>query len=260
MIERESLLEYARRNSIDPFWVENDYLQHIALMQLYQELSNEPIFKGGTALQKVYGLNRLSRDLDFNFSEKNSARMNQNLESVAKKMSSYYETSFNGPTKLKHGEGYTLMINGPSYKKTGRQHQLPITFNTEEKTDLKPIFKTINPGTIYNDPDLHVYSLLVMDEMEILAEKVRAVITRKVVEPRDFYDIWFMLNQKVNLDMDLAKKKIEFDRARFSISAFKNRLRSVKTNWDMDLKPLVKSLPAYNEVARYIISRFDSKL
>jgi len=32
---------------------------------------------------------------------------------------------------------------------------------------LKPDFKAINPGMIYKDPDLHAYSLLVMNIEEI---------------------------------------------------------------------------------------------
>ena len=45
--------------------VESDYLQHILLLLLSRRAGNWLVFKGGTALQKAYGLNRFSDDLDF---------------------------------------------------------------------------------------------------------------------------------------------------------------------------------------------------
>ncbi len=45
--------------------VESDYLQHILLLFLSRRAGNWLVIKGGTALQKAYGLNRFSDDLDF---------------------------------------------------------------------------------------------------------------------------------------------------------------------------------------------------
>ncbi len=253
MIGRDAILEYSRRKRVNPFWIENDYLQYIVLMELYKEFSNELVFKGGTALQKVYGLERLSRDLDFNLQ---GIEPGPKLERSTRGINDYYKASCRGPEKLKHGLSFMFYINSPSYEATGRQHQMPITFNLEEKVMLKPMFKTINPGAIYRDPDLHTYSLLAMDESEILAEKVRAAMTRKDTEPRDFYDIWFMLNKGVPLDMAMVSKKLNFAHSVFSIAYFRSRLRGVKENWKQDLGPLIDPLPEYGEVAKYIIHQF----
>jgi len=87
MMSREDILAYARTQGIDPFMIENDYLQHIALTCIYSEFSNELVFKGDTALQKLYGLNRLSRDLDFNLIEGNEEAK---LSKAVKRISDYH--------------------------------------------------------------------------------------------------------------------------------------------------------------------------
>jgi len=145
MMSREDILAYARTQGIDPFMMENDYLQHIALTCIYSEFSNELVFKGGTALQKLYDLNRLSRDLDFNLIEGDEEAK---LSKVVKRISDYYTCRIATKQKVKHGIDYKLQIEGPSFEATGIRHVLPITINKEEKPLLKPDFKTINPGII----------------------------------------------------------------------------------------------------------------
>ena len=48
---------------------EKDYLQHIVLSRIFSRIGSEIIFKGGTSLQKCFGLDRFSEDLDFTASE-----------------------------------------------------------------------------------------------------------------------------------------------------------------------------------------------
>ena len=255
MIGREELGIYAKRRGVDPFLIENDYLQHIALICMYEQFSNELVFKGGTALQKVYGLERLSRDLDFNLL---SGDPDAKIERVAKRIGDYYPTSITGPKKIKHGVGYRMHIEGPSFGSTGMRHILPITFNKEEGILLKPDFKSINPGMIYEDPDLHTYSLLVMNIKEMMAEKVRALATRKEVKPRDLYDLWFLLSNGYVLDMSLVRKKIEYDHAVFSLGKLEERIREIGPLWNSDLKPLTKNLPEYGVAANLLLNELGT--
>ncbi len=256
MIDAESLYVYAKRLGVDPFWIENDYLQHIALYALYSEHYNELVFKGGTALQKAYGLNRLSRDLDFDIL---GGIEEKKLIAASKTFGSYYPCELSKPKKVKYGLGYRLTIEGPLYRQTGVKHILPLTFNTEEKPELKPVFKTINPGLVYSDPDLHTYSVLIMDPKEMMAEKIRALITRDEAKPRDLYDIWFMLNSNIPVDMEMAKRKVEFDHARFSKKILKDKIREIGASWDEDLKPVIRNLPAYAEVSKYVLHALGLK-
>ncbi len=253
MIDRDEILIYAKRRGVDPFFIENDYLQHIALICIYYEFSNELIFKGGTALQKIYGLDRLSLGLDFNLLE---GEINQKLVRAVKRMNDYYPSSIADSKKIKHGIGYKVHIESPSSGVIGMPHILPLTFNTEEKLAMKPDFRTINPGMVYKDPDLRTYSLLVMNIVEIMAEKSRALVTRKEVKPVDLYDLWFLLNSGFELDTGLVRKKIEYDHASFSMERLKARIDEIKLLWMSDLKPLTKKLLGYEEVLKAVLSAF----
>jgi predicted nucleotidyltransferase component of viral defense system len=142
------------------------------------------------------------------------------------------------------------------FEATRIRHVLPITINKEEKPLLNPDFKTINPGMIYKDPDLHAYSLLVMNIKEIAAEKVRALLTRKEAKSRDLYDLWFLLSNNFSIDIGLVEKKMQFDHAVFSIKRLKARIKEIEPIWESDLKPLTKMLPSYEEAARIVLQAF----
>jgi predicted nucleotidyltransferase component of viral defense system len=65
MLTRNDLLPYKEATGFNLGQIEKDYVQHLFLMNLYRRVGDEIAFKGGTALQKTYGLNRFSEDLDF---------------------------------------------------------------------------------------------------------------------------------------------------------------------------------------------------
>ncbi|MDE1825889.1 MAG: nucleotidyl transferase AbiEii/AbiGii toxin family protein [Candidatus Micrarchaeota archaeon] len=257
MIDREAILGYARANSLDPFWVENDYLQHIVLECVFGSISSELSLKGGTALQKVYGLNRLSRDLDFNLSD--SGLVNH-FEKGIDAVNDFYDTSYQTPEKVRHGLGYTINIRGPSFGPLNAPHIMKATVNLQEKLALKPAFKSINPSTIYKDPDLHTYSMLAMDMEEIFAEKVRALLTRKSVEPRDLYDLKFMIDYGAKVNPLLIRDKLAFDHSKFSIKSFRARVREVKLHWEKDLSGIIRELPSYDEAATRVLDAVVQKM
>ena len=70
MLNRNELEKYKIGLGFNIWQVERDYLQHLILLFLSKRIAGELIFKGGTALQKAFGLNRFSIDLDFTQSEK----------------------------------------------------------------------------------------------------------------------------------------------------------------------------------------------
>ena len=65
-----------------------EYIQNYILNFVYtSSLYKEMLFTGGTCLRKVYGLNRLSEDLDFNYEG------NFSIEDFSNSLKSYLETS-----------------------------------------------------------------------------------------------------------------------------------------------------------------------
>ena len=63
MITKNDLEQY--KTFIDPYQIEKDYLQDLILYNIYKTTKNAFVFKGGTALSKVYHTDRFSEDLDF---------------------------------------------------------------------------------------------------------------------------------------------------------------------------------------------------
>jgi predicted nucleotidyltransferase component of viral defense system len=74
MISRNELEEYAQIKKLNLGQAEKDYFQQIFLSILYGRFGKELIFKGGTALNKAYGLDCFSEDLDFTLSKEEKIR------------------------------------------------------------------------------------------------------------------------------------------------------------------------------------------
>ena len=81
MIRKEKLAEVAQLKGISEKNAEKDYLQELLLHYIYKHVADLFVFKGGTALYKVYNLNRFSEDLDFSL-----IKRKVDLEKILKKV------------------------------------------------------------------------------------------------------------------------------------------------------------------------------
>ncbi|MBM3303587.1 MAG: nucleotidyl transferase AbiEii/AbiGii toxin family protein [Candidatus Aenigmarchaeota archaeon] len=74
MIPKEMLVEAAKRKGLkNREHIEKDYFQDLFLYHLCRK-TNALVFKGGTALYKIYSLQRFSEDLDFSLLGKTDVR------------------------------------------------------------------------------------------------------------------------------------------------------------------------------------------
>lgn len=100
--------------------------------------------------------------------------------------------------------------------------------------------------------DIPAFDLPVLSEREILAEKVRALLTRR--QPRDLYDIYHLIDRSVEIDPRLAQSKLEYYDLTYDEVTLLERARSFESEWAL-LEPLVYSrLPAFDSV----IEKLDS--
>jgi len=78
-----------------------------------------------------------------------------------------------------------------------------------------------------------------LSKEEILAEKIRALVTRS--KGRDLYDLWYLLNQGVSFRFDLIREKLRYYHLEnISREAIIKRARSFsKKNFITDLRPFV---------------------
>lgn len=234
MLSYEELENVAKLKRLALTNAEKDYLQDLTLFSIYSNVGKELVFKGGTCLYKIYKLNRFSEDLDFTLNQR------LDMEKISHKIVSDL-TLLNIKSKIKEVKEYKnelnirILLNGPLYKGNKEtQCFIPLNISMKEKTLLEPKKESIIP--MYKE--LPNFEIFVMQEKEILAEKVRAVLTR--MKPRDVYDLWFLLTRKnVTFDHTLINKKLKLYNLKFDIEAFKNRVEKMSGLWKIDLKNFV---------------------
>lgn len=95
-----------------------------------------------------------------------------------------------------------------------------------------------------------------MDEKEIFAEKVRAIISRE--KARDLYDLWFLINRGVTVDLKLLENKMSYYNEKWDYEKFKVSVDKKKNLWDLDLKPLVDNFPSYDSVKKEVLNFFKT--
>ena len=249
MLSRKSLESMKSVMGYNMGQVESDYLQHIILLFLSRRAGSWLVFKGGTALQKAYGLNRFSDDLDFT-SEK------EDLEKIANRIKTDLAIfGFENEMKLKRiedvSEVIVYSIKGPLYDGTPRSMAVQrIEVSLREKVILKEIIHEVVP--VY--PDLQPYLLTMMDPEEILSEKVRAIMTRN--KARDIYDMWFLIKKKIPVNPELINKKLDYYGKVYDLDAFTARIMDKSIIWEKELKPLVSFIPDFKKTAKEILDAF----
>jgi len=229
--------------------IERDYLQHLFLFFLSRQDSGNFIFKGETALQKLYGLNRFSVDLDFTLRGINSKPI-VILEEIKKDFNNFGFNSDIRINKKKESITSNIKIKGPLYDGTDKSiSSLKIEISMREKNLSIPERKEIIP--IYDD--MPSYFVMVMSLEEILTEKIRAIMIR--TKARDVYDLWFLLRKNVRINKSLANEKLKFYGRTFDKKLLVSNIKAVANVWANELKPLVTFLPDFKSVLKQIEER-----
>jgi len=234
MLSYEELENIAQLKRLSPMNTEKDYLQDLILFSIYSNIGKELIFKGETCLYKVYKLNRFSEDLDFTLTKR------LDTEKIANKViSDLMLLNIRGRIKeikeYQKGMNIRLLLNGPLYR-GGKETQcfIPLNISKKEQVLLEPKKESIMP--LYRE--IPTFEVFAMPEKEILAEKVRAILTRQ--KPRDVYDLWFLLTRRnIVFDSNLIDKKLALYDLRLDLTELRNRIGRMKGLWEIDLKNLM---------------------
>ncbi|MBI2146059.1 nucleotidyl transferase AbiEii/AbiGii toxin family protein [Candidatus Woesearchaeota archaeon] len=244
MLLRTELQKYCVLMGFNLGQVEIDYLQHLFLLLLSKKSSINLIFKGGTALQKIYGLHRFSIDLDF--TQKGTDELREIMERISKEIS-----DFGYPTEIEEiktiGKTFIFKINGPLHAESpASQARLRIEISQRESLLQEPSFKEVNP--IYSD--LQPYTLLVMAEEEIFAEKIRAIISRN--KPRDVFDLHFLLAKGIKFNLQFVNRKLGYYQEKFDRKIFLEKVKEKRASWTSELKRYSQTVPEFAKVLAVI--------
>ena len=103
-------------------------------------------------------------------------------------------------------------------------------------------------------PEIPVFHILVMQEKEILAEKIRAIMTRN--KARDVYDAFELIVKKVEIDKRLINKKMSYYGKTFAKNALSKSIEEKEKLWNTELKPLLSNVPDFSQVKKTFLSVF----
>ena len=250
MIEQEQLLLHQNRFMNDR-QLEKNYLQTLLLFELSSAFSKNLIFKGGTALSMFYNLNRFSEDLDFTYlKEKDRATTVNIIQTAFKRINDLYQLGAIKRRGTNTSLDIEIHIKGPLYSKRKTEQSIEINLSMREEIILPPSTLTLSP--IYSD--IPTFLINVMDIKEILAEKVRALLTRKEIKARDVYDIYHLLkNRHVEANNTLINQKLLQYDVKFSHALLLKRLNLIDKNlWLSEMSNLVTAPQDYNICCSYI--------
>ncbi len=201
MIDRRELLEKARERNLTLGMIEKDYVLGWLLFGISG--INDLIFKGGTALSKIYfpRIWRLSEDLDFVY---------------LKEFGNVFKTLPEIVGRIEELSGIKLALkshySNPDYLQLKIQYDAVLGRNwiKVDVTREPPIDKILNRKLSQAYSDYPSFKVRTESIEEIGAEKIRALVERK--KCRDYYDVWQLMKLKFNIDnlKKMLKKKFEY--------------------------------------------------
>ncbi|MBS3121288.1 nucleotidyl transferase AbiEii/AbiGii toxin family protein [Candidatus Woesearchaeota archaeon] len=261
MIPLAELKRIAAKNSVALSVVEKDYAITWILYALAETMFKECfIFKGGTALRKVYfPAWRYSEDLDFTATKLlNEIEVKELISSV-----NYYLYE-----KIKMSITYKSLYLNPEYAQLkiqflgplNRENTIKLDISFSEFLVLPPENKLIHSE--YSDKEKHflyVYSL-----EESLAEKIRSILQRG--KTRDYYDVWRILKWHYKLINKTKTKEILNQKCKFKniicnekLLFGQEKVDNAKKHWEKGLGYQINDLPDFDIViteCKYLLMQF----
>jgi predicted nucleotidyltransferase component of viral defense system len=260
VLSRAELQRFANRERVGLGALEKDYVltQVLNNLSAVDELATLFVFKGGTALRKIYFPGwRYSEDLDFtvkrDMPEKELHRCLNNLyaqvfRAVRIRLSTLMLHKPDGYARLR------IQFIGPlAYKGT-----IFMDLSFDEPVCLEPVYRRIisHPFAIEELPIL-VYPL-----EELLAEKIRSLVERG--KSRDYYDVWRIIKEYLSdidtgLLVDVLSKKLHHKQIILNSvnDFFPDDIHNVQRYWDEDLSRQVSNLPALDQVLKELASQLS---
>jgi predicted nucleotidyltransferase component of viral defense system len=251
MISKPELQRLANREKVALGLLEKDYVLTELLKALAQtpKLSEVLVFKGGTALRKIYFAGwRYSEDLDF------TAKGDMTEAELREELNNWYlQVEQVSQIRLT-----TKMLHKPNgYARIRVQFLGPLSYPGMIFMDLsfdEPICLDPDRRKVLTAPfSSSGQKVLVYPLEELLAEKMRSLLERG--KSRDYYDVWRLLKeQHSNLNFKLLatvllKKLMHKGISIRSIDDFLPRnTGGLKRYWGKDLGQQISSLPPLDEV------------
>ena len=242
MVTKAELVSIARKQKLPLGMIEKDFVLTLVLREIYNsQFKNTLVFKGGTALHKLYLHKRLSVDLDFTALGEFDIDVFKNILLI-KEINSEIRKIRAFENSVSIDLKYTSLLNYPD--------SIKIDISLREKPLLG--LKEVAVHSSYF-PD---FPVLTFQIEEIASEKMRALIQRK--RPRDYLDMWLLLKELEFKDFEkLAEKKLADMNDNMDIGKVFTDLDIVKSLWKVDLEQLIPELPDFDAVLNDLKNKLE---
>ena len=277
---REAVISNAQQSGFLPNLIEKDYYCSLILNYLYQDLSTNLVFKGGTCLSKVYAnFYRMSEDLDFVIPVEQGnprtlrRRLIKSIKQQLKKLQEDYPFLQLKDNLIGHNlnKQYIGIFNYNSViESENKPGKIMIEIGMRE--ELIQNANWMQTSTLLIDPFSETevipdFKTQCLSIEEIYAEKFRAALSRREPAIRDFYDIFYATE---NLELDFMSDNF-LSMIRIKLAVADNepvminpqRKKQLLNQIDTELKPVLRNqdLAQFNFEAVYdLVEKVSKKI
>lgn len=233
----DEILHFAKEYGLPPEKkraILRDYLQTKILSLLYREkVSQNLFFVGGTALRLLRGLDRFSEDLDFDAVEMTTHQVRLLVNVVMQRLQQedIAVELYQNKTKKK------------SYFELRFPHlltQLKLSPNINEKLmiklDIESFWRGQEQETVFVSRYGFLATIVTRSLAQMAVEKLTAYLGREETQPRDLYDLVWLLSRGIKPDQTFAQRnhlpddlleqaEKKFARERKFFARYKTKLR-----------------------------------
>ncbi len=252
MMTRAQLQRIAGRERVGLGVLEKDYVitEVLRSLEAVKPMTNAFVFKGGTALRKVYfPAWRYSEDLDFTVTEDfPPSDLEEHLQEWYRVVEA--DTGVRVATRDIHKpDGYArirIQFQGP----LGQPATIFMDLTFDEPVLVKPLRRAI-----FTDPfPLEPGRVLVYALEELAAEKLRSILERG--KSRDYYDVWRLLRDHADaLDPQLTRRLFiqkcvhkHLENADVEALLDPEKVAGAERYWNADLSRQLGNLPDFRVV------------
>lgn len=181
-----------------------EYLQSKIIYYLYQKKDSHRLsFIGGTSLRMLRNLDRFSEDLDFD----NLGLRFDEIKRMFEKVSADFKKE---DIKTEFGLKKTNDSGIGAFKFPLLLFELGISSHRDEKLNIRINYTSPKTKPSVETLPLSRFGLVqavVTNTPEVLlSQKLKAIIGRKDLQPRDFYDVVWFLSQNIEPDFIILKE------------------------------------------------------
>lgn len=261
MIKPGEISKVANELKLRDTQIEKDYVIGWILKGIsnINYLKENLIFKGGTAIRKLY-INdyRLSEDMDFSIKENSmdSKRIKNEFENMIKwvEENSNINLEIQDEATNKSGNySFYLYYTGPL---GGSKNSIKVDISDNERIYNEPEYKRILDN--YSDTE-GCYEINCYSINEIIAEKLRSLMQRTA--PRDLYDIWYLLEKEryeITEYIPDFKEKAKYKNLnpKCLLEVLKEKEEKFKKAWKGQLENQINNVPDFEAVWRTLKKHF----